>query len=43
MSMGPKSMVLMRVYLYGEQAAAAVARDEPQWNARLNELFTATV
>lgn len=43
MSMGPRSMVLMRVYLYGDQAAAVIARDEPQWNARLNELFTATV
>jgi uncharacterized protein YndB with AHSA1/START domain len=43
MSMGPKSLVLMRVFLYGEQAAAAVARDEPLWNARLNELFKATV
>jgi uncharacterized protein YndB with AHSA1/START domain len=36
---GGQGMVAMNFYLYGEQAAAAVARDTPLWQAWLQELF----
>jgi hypothetical protein len=29
----------VRVYLYGDQAPAAAARDEPSWQAWLKERF----
>jgi uncharacterized protein YndB with AHSA1/START domain len=31
----------MRCFLYGDEAAAAVARDEPRWQAWMNERFPA--
>ncbi|MFL5381960.1 MAG: SRPBCC family protein [Longimicrobiaceae bacterium] len=36
---GGPVMVAMNVYLYGEQAAATVARETPLWEAWLQELF----
>jgi uncharacterized protein YndB with AHSA1/START domain len=35
--MGAQMCVAMRLYLYGDGAAAAAARDEPQWQAWMNE------
>ncbi len=39
MPMGGMIYLPMRVYLYGEQAAAAVAREEPLWQAWIQKLF----
>jgi uncharacterized protein YndB with AHSA1/START domain len=36
---GDKVHVALRFYLYGDQAAAAVARDEPLWHAWIQERF----
>jgi uncharacterized protein YndB with AHSA1/START domain len=36
---GGPILVSMRLYLYGAEAAAIAARDEPLWQARLAELF----
>ncbi len=33
MPMGGQVLLLIRFYLYGDQAAMAVARDEPLWRA----------
>ena len=41
MPMGGKVFLSIRFYLYGDQAAAAVAREEPLWQAWMNEHFTA--
>lgn len=40
MSMGGQVFLSLRLYLYGEQAAAAVARDEPLWRAWMSERFS---
>ena len=39
MPMGGQVFLSIRLYLYGAQAAAAVARDEPLWRAWINERF----
>ena len=39
MAMGGQVFLSMRIFLYGNQAAAAVARDEPLWQAWLAERF----
>lgn len=39
MPMGGQVCVPARIYLYGPQASATVARDEPQWQAWMNERF----
>lgn len=36
---GGNTMVAMSFYLYGDQAASAVAREEPQWQAWFKERF----
>jgi uncharacterized protein YndB with AHSA1/START domain len=36
---GDQTMVAIHVYLYGDGAAAAVARDEPVWRAWISERF----
>ncbi|MGE0129498.1 MAG: SRPBCC domain-containing protein [Blastocatellales bacterium] len=41
MAMGGQICVAARVYLYGDQASAAVARDEPLWQSWMNERFPA--
>lgn len=41
MEMGGQVYLSVRIYLYGEQAAAAVARDEPLWQAWIGERFPA--
>lgn len=38
-SCGGMVMVCMSVYLYGDKARAAVERDEPSWQAWMNERF----
>ena len=43
MPMGGQVVLSIRLYLYGDRAAAAVARDEPAWQAWLDERFPATV
>jgi hypothetical protein len=37
--MGGQVFLPIRLYLYGDQAPAAVARDEPRWQAWLNDRF----
>jgi len=37
--MGGQAVISIRFYLYGDQAPAAVQRDEPQWQAWINGLF----
>ncbi len=39
--MGGQIYLLIRIYPYGDQAPAAVARDEPLWQAWINEHFPA--
>ena len=39
--MGGQVYLSVRFYLYGDQAAAAVARDEPLWQAWMQEKFPA--
>lgn len=39
MTMGGMVFLSIRVYLYGEQASAVKAREEPSWNAWMNTLF----
>ncbi|MCI0352560.1 MAG: SRPBCC domain-containing protein [Acidobacteriales bacterium] len=41
MPMGGQIYVPIRIYLYGAQASAAVARDEPLWQSWINEHFPA--
>ena len=41
MSMGGQVYLSIRFYLYGDQAAAAVAHNEPLWQAWMNEHFAA--
>jgi uncharacterized protein YndB with AHSA1/START domain len=41
MSMGGQVYLSMRCYLYGDQAAGVVARDEPLWQAWMKERFPA--
>jgi hypothetical protein len=36
---GGQSVVAMNLYLYGDQAAATVARETPLWQAWLQEHF----
>jgi uncharacterized protein YndB with AHSA1/START domain len=43
MAMGGSVCVPARFYLYGESAAAAVAREEPRWQAWINQQFTPLV
>ncbi|HEX4966136.1 MAG TPA: SRPBCC domain-containing protein [Thermoanaerobaculia bacterium] len=38
-AMGGKVFVVIDLYLYGDQAADAVARNEPLWNAWMSERF----
>ena len=40
MSMGEMVCVPVRFYLFGDQAAAVAAREEPRWQAWLNERFS---
>lgn len=39
MEMGGQVYLSVRIYLYGEQAASVVARDEPLWQAWMGERF----
>ena len=39
MEMGGQVYLSVRIYLYGETAAATVARDEPLWQAWMAERF----
>ncbi len=39
LAMGGQVFVSLRFYLYGEKAAAAVAKDEPVWQAWLQRHF----
>ena len=39
MDMGGQAFLSVRLYLYGEKAAAAAAREEPQWRAWMEERF----
>lgn len=39
MPMGGQVYLVIRLYLYGDQAAAVVAREEPSWQAWMNEHF----
>lgn len=39
MDMGGQVYVSIRFYLYGDKASAAVARDEPLWQAWMNKAF----
>jgi uncharacterized protein YndB with AHSA1/START domain len=39
--MGGQVFVVIRIYLYGDRAPAAVARDEPAWQAWMGERFPA--
>jgi uncharacterized protein YndB with AHSA1/START domain len=39
MPMGGQVLLSIRLYLYGDRAAAAVARDEPLWRAWIDERF----
>jgi hypothetical protein len=41
MAMGPQTCVSVRIYLYGDVAAAVAAREEPRWQAWLGEHFPA--
>jgi uncharacterized protein YndB with AHSA1/START domain len=41
LSMGGQVCVVIRLYLYGDRAPAAVASDEPLWHAWMNEHFPA--
>jgi predicted secreted protein len=41
MPMGGQICMAIRVYLYGDRASAAVARDEPLWQSWMNERFPA--
>ena len=38
--MGGRVYLPMRLYLYGDRAPAAIARDEPLWQAWMNERFS---
>jgi uncharacterized protein YndB with AHSA1/START domain len=40
MPRGAQVMLIIQVYLYGDGAAAAVARDEPVWQAWMKERFS---
>jgi hypothetical protein len=40
MPMGGQVYLPIRVFLYGDRAAAAAARDEPVWQAWMSEHFT---
>jgi uncharacterized protein YndB with AHSA1/START domain len=42
MPMGGQVFLSVRLYLYGDRAAAVVARDEPVWQAWLQERFPAS-
>jgi uncharacterized protein YndB with AHSA1/START domain len=41
MPMGGQIYMPIRIYLYGDRASAAVARDEPLWQSWINEHFPA--
>ena len=40
-NMGGQTMVALSFYLYGDQAAATVAREKPLWQAWIQERFPA--
>lgn len=40
MDMGGQVYLSIRLYLYGDQASAVVARDEPLWQAWMNKRFS---
>ncbi len=40
--MGGQVLICMRLYLYGDRAAATVVRDEPLWQAWVAERFPAS-
>jgi uncharacterized protein YndB with AHSA1/START domain len=40
MDMGGQVLLSIRIYLYGDQASEAAARDEPSWQAWMGELTT---
>ena len=42
MAMGPQTCVSVRIYLYGDVAAAIAAREEPRWQAWISERFPAS-
>jgi uncharacterized protein YndB with AHSA1/START domain len=39
MPMGPQVVIMMRLYLYGDRAAAIAERDEPRWQAWMAARF----
>lgn len=39
-AMGDGAMITMGIYLYGDEAAAIAARDEPEWRAWMKALFS---
>jgi hypothetical protein len=39
MSMGDQTLLTVRVYLYGEQAAGAVEAAKQKWNSWLSKMF----
>jgi hypothetical protein len=41
--MGGQVYLMIRFYLYGDRAPAAVARSEPEWQAWVNEHFPIAV
>ena len=41
MSMGGQTCLSLRAYFYGDQAAAVAAREEPRWQAWIQERFPA--
>jgi hypothetical protein len=40
MPMGPSVCVPVRFYLFGDQAAAVAAREEPVWQSWISERFS---
>ena len=39
MALGPQTCLSMRVFFYGDRVAAVAAREEPRWQAWMNERF----
>ena len=42
LAMGDLAYVVVRLYLYGDRAPAAVERDEPAWRAWIDRHFPST-
>jgi hypothetical protein len=42
MPMGPQTCVSLRVFFYGDGATLMAAREDPRWQAWMNEKFPAT-